>query len=252
MKNIPQILFFLFAMTATAHAQERITADRPDATEAATLTPRHFFQAEFGFGAENMGLHNYNIIHPTVLLKYGLAKRFELRLENNLVSSYSLVIPAGTIKRTGFEPMRIGFRTALWEEKKWIPKTSLLVHFGIPGIASSNFKAQHVAPSFLLAMENTITDKIGIGYNFGVEWDGFSNDPVWIYSVSAGFSLGKRWETFLEIFAFGQEEIFENYLDTGLGFYLNNNMKLDAYVGVGVNDAVLNNFFGVGFSFRVH
>ncbi len=252
MKKIMQILFCFFAIPAIDHAQDRINADRPDATEAATLTPRHFFQAEFGFGVENMDFNEYNIIHPTVLIKYGLAKRFELRLENNLISTYSLVIPAGTIRRTGFEPMRVGFRAALWEEKKWIPKTSLLVHFGIPGIASKNFKAQHVAPSFLLAMENTITDKIGIGYNLGLEWDGFSNDPVWLYSLSTGFSLGKKWETFLEIFAFGQEEILETYLDTGLGFYLSNDMKLDAYLGVGIKDAVLNNFFGVGFSFRIH
>jgi hypothetical protein len=250
MKNILQILFSFLA--ATAHSQERISTDRPDATEAATLTPRHFFQAEFGFGAENMGSSNYNIIHPTVLVKYGLAKRFELRLENNFVSEYRLAIPAGTIKRTGFEPMRIGFRTALWEEKKWIPKTSLLVHFGIPGIASKDFKAQHVAPSFLLAMENTLSDKIDIGYNLGLEWDGFSNDPIWIYSVSAGFALGKRWETFLEMFAFGEERTLETYFDTGLGFYLNNNIKLDAYLGMGINAAVVNNFFGVGFSFRVH
>lgn len=253
MRKRLQFIIFIFLPGFITQAQERINTDRPDQTESVVLTPRHFFQAEFGFGAENRGPSDYDIIHPTGLFKYGLTKRFELRLEANYVSSYVLAIPAGTKKTTGLEPVKIGFRTALWEEKKWIPKTSILVHFGLPGLASKNFKAQHVAPSFLLAMQNTLSEKIGIGYNVGAEWDGFSSTPVWIYSLSTGFDLGKKWEGFVEVFGFAQKnELVQNYFDSGLGFYINDNIKLDASVGFGITEAASNNFFGLGVSFRFH
>src|SRR5436853_4187981 len=113
-----KLFFFLFAIHGAASAQERITTDRPDQTESPVLVPKHYFQAEIGIGAENFDANNYTIIHPTVLLKYGLGKRIELRLENNFVSSYRLSIPAGTVKTTGFEPIRLGFKLAWWEDSK--------------------------------------------------------------------------------------------------------------------------------------
>src|SRR6266513_2829550 len=107
-----KFLFFLFSFLTISpilSAQEKIVTDRPDQTESTVLAPPHYFQAEFGFGKEN-----FNLVHPTALFKYGLSKRFELRLETNYVSAYEHLIPQSrTI--TGFEPIRIGFRTALWE-----------------------------------------------------------------------------------------------------------------------------------------
>jgi len=62
-------------------AQERIETDRPDQTETPFNVPKKYFQAEFGFNKENLTDYNYNLIHPTALLKYGLSNRIELRVE---------------------------------------------------------------------------------------------------------------------------------------------------------------------------
>jgi hypothetical protein len=245
-------LFLFFTKSLIFFAQEKIATDRPDQTESTVLVPPHYFQAEFGFGKENLDKENYNLVHPTALFKYGLSKRFELRLETNYVSAYEHLIPQSkTI--TGFEPIRIGFRTALWEERKIVPKTSLLVHFGIPGLATKNFKANHIAPSLLLAMQNSLTEHIALSYNVGAEWDGFSSTPYWLYSVSSGYDLGKRWDAFFEIFGTAQRnELAQNSLDTGFGFYVSPNVKLDASAGIGITDAAVDYFFGIGFSFRIH
>jgi hypothetical protein len=242
-----------FLLTGAINAQERINADRPDQTESASLTPKKYFQAEFGFGTERSDRNNYTITYPTTLFKYGLSRNFELRLESNFVSNYRLVIPNGTVRTTGFESTRIGFRTSLWEQKNVLPKTSFLVHFGIPGFASQGFRARHVAPSFLLAMENDLTDKIDVGYNLGAEWDGSSSRPAWIWSVSFGVSLGSKFDAFLEPFGSAQKnEPAQNYVDAGLGFYLNSNMKFDVSAGLGISDASLKSFYSAGFSFRFH
>lgn len=251
MKKITLVIS-LYSFSFLVNAQDRISADRPDATEGATLTPYHYFQAEFGIGEEHTDRDNFNLIHPNALLKYGVSKRFELQLLGNFHSSYEKMIPS-TIRSTGIDPIEIGFRAALWEEKNILPKTSIIARFGIPEFASKSFRADHLAPSILLTMESTITEKIGLSYNIGTGWDGFSSSPSWIYSLSSSFDLGKKWDVFFEVFgSAAKNESSQNNLDTGLGFYINNDVKLDAYFGFGITKAALNNFYGMGISFRFH
>ena len=252
MKNI--LFLFLFSFPAiNIIAQDRISADRPDQTEGATLTPKHYFQAEFGFGAVNQDDYNYYITHPDALLKYGLFKRFELQFLAEYLSVYEKYIPATKITR-GFTPCMIGFRLALWEQKKILPKTSVIFREGLAFLSSKALRPARNQSVILLTMENEITDKIGLGYNVGPVWGGSSTRPGWFYSLSSQFDLGKRWDMFLEGFATVQK-IFSQHsvdadIDTGLGFYINNDMKLDCYFGIGVSDDAPKNFFGVGFSFR--
>src|SRR5258706_12611892 len=158
MTKFLQVFIFLTGAGLIATAQERISVDRPDQTEGATLTLPHYFQAEFGFGKENADKENYNLIYPTTLFKYGLSNRFELQLLGKFISSHEQMIPATKITM-GFVPVLIGLRTALWEEKNILPKTSLIIRAGIPGLVSKNFKPDHLTSLALLAMENTVTKK---------------------------------------------------------------------------------------------
>src|SRR5436190_9651982 len=114
-KNLIWMLLMFFAGNQLL-AQEKIDTDRPDQTESAVIVPAHYFQAEFGFNKENIAGRDYDLIHPTSLLKYGLS-RFEFRLEITSRSSYEHLIPEPKWT-TGVEPVEIGFKAALWEEKK--------------------------------------------------------------------------------------------------------------------------------------
>ena len=250
MKPLPFI--FLFFLSFRVNAQERISADRPDQTEGATLTPPHYFQAEFGFGRENTDQEDFNIIYPATLFKYGLSKRFEIQLLEKFIATHEQMIPR-TKTISGFLPLTIGLRSALCDEKNILPKTSLIIRIGLPSLTSKNFKPDHFVPTFLLAMEKTLTEHIGASSNIGVSWDGFSTTPAWLYSLSWGFELGKKWDSFLEVFGTTQKnEMAQNSVDAGVGFYISNNVKLDASAGIGITDAALNNFFGAGISFRFH
>jgi hypothetical protein len=102
-------------------------------------------------------------------------------------------------------------------------------------------------------MQNDITNNLGLGYNIGYEWDGFSTIPVFIYSVSVGLAITDKLEAFVEGFGSTQKhEPGQIYVDGGVGFYLSPNLKLDTYFGVGISDASINNFFGAGVSFRLN
>jgi hypothetical protein len=244
------LLFFLFT-GLIASAQERIDTDRPDQTESAVLVPKKYFQGEFGFGKENFEGENYNLIHPTFLLKYGLSKRFELRLESEFSSRYLHLIP-DTKKATGLSPVEIGTKVALFEEKGLLPKTSLIVHVGMPFIASPHDKEQDIFPSFRFTCQNSITERIGMGYNVGAEWDGYESSPVWLYTLSPNISLGKRWYVYVEAFGFFESDSWEHNLDGGLAYYISNDAKLDLSAGIGLGSSLLKNYVSLGFSFRLH
>jgi hypothetical protein len=252
MANLLGIFFVASVMLGTqAMAQERIDTDRPDQTESALTVPKKYFQGEFGFGKENLKGNNYNLIHPTFLLKYGLSKRIELRLEGNFLSEYVQLIP-NPKTTTNLEPIEIGTKVSLFEEKFILPKTSLIVHVGLP-FAGSNFdKKQDVFASFRFTCQNSLTDNIGLGYNVGAEWDGYNNKPAWLYTFSPNFNISKKWYAYVEAFGFYEEKSWKHNLDGGIAYYVSDNTKIDLSGGFGLGSSLLKNYFSLGFSFRVH
>jgi len=234
-----------------AGQEERIDTDRPDQTESAGIVPKKYFQAEIGFNKENTFFINYNLVYPTALLKYGF-NRFELRLESVFISTYEHRIPEPKWT-TGLLPVEIGFKALITEEKKIVPKTSLIVHLGIPVLASSSFKIDHPAPSFRLTMQKTVSPLLGIGMNVGAAWDGIQSTPLWLYTLSPGFNVGKKWYMYAEIFGFIlKDEAPQHNIDGGIGYYLTNDVKLDVSGGFGISRTSPRNYFALGISFRVN
>ena len=242
---------FLCSGFVGAGQEERIDTDRPDQTESAGIVPKNYFQAEIGFNKENISGDNYNLVYPTALLKYGFNK-FELRLETVFLSSHEQRIPESKWI-TGFLPIEIGFKALITEEKKIIPRTSLIVHLGIPMLASPSFKIDHAAPSFRFAMQKTISSHIGIGANLGAAWDGFQPTPLWLYTFSPGFNVGKKWYMYAEAFGFIlKNELPQHNLDGGIAYYLTNDLKVDISGGFGISEASPKNYFALGVSFRIN
>lgn len=252
MANLLRIFFIVSVMlNKQAMAQERIDTDRPDQTESAVTVPKKYFQGEFGFGKENFESNQYNLIHPTFLLKYGLSKRVELRVEGDFLSQYIHLIPQ-TKSTTNIEPVEIGSKVALFEEKGLLPKTSLIVHMGLPFATTHHDKQQNFFPSFRFTCSHTISQRVGLGYNFGADWDGYEKNPAWLYTFSPNFSIGKKWYSYIEAFGFYERKSWEHVLDGGLAYYLSNDAKIDLSGGFGLGSSVLKNYFSLGFSFRLH
>ena len=253
MAKIKKLLIFqlLLFLSIILKAQDKIDTDRPDQTESVNTVPKNYFQAEFGFNKENTFNNNYDLIYPTALLKYGL-KRFEFRLEANIRSSYEHLIP-NPKWTSGFDPITVGCKIAMWEEKSIIPKTSLILSTGIPTLASKSFRAVHFAPAFRFTMQNSLTDNIALGYNLGAEWDGYGTTPVWIYTFAPGFDLGDKWYAYVEAFGFIQKnEKPQHNLDGGIAYYISNDVKVDASLGFGISETSPRNYFALGFSFRIN
>ena len=121
----------------------------------------------------------------------------------------------------------------------------------IPGLASKKFKADKLAPNFRFSMQHTVSKVIGIGYNLGAEWDGFSNEAAWVYTLSPGFNISEKWYAYVEAFgSISKNNKPEHNLDGGVAYYVNHNFKVDLSSGFGISKEAPDWYVAVGASFR--
>lgn len=252
-KILPIAPLLILSFHISAQQNGRMETDRPDQTESPFLTKHKYIQAEIGFNVENHnGLKTY--VHPTVLWKYGVAKRFELRLiTESITQEVPIMIPQGSDFISGILPVQIGGKVSLAEEKGIAPKTSLIFHVAVPKMATKKFQATKWAPNFRFVMQNTLSETVGLGYNIGAEWDGETNTPGWIYTFAPGFNIGKNWYGYVEAFGtIKKNEKPEHAVDGGLAYYFSDNTKIDVSGGFGLTENAVDNYFAVGFSFRIN
>ncbi|MBK6938424.1 MAG: transporter [Chitinophagaceae bacterium] len=253
MKKLSFVLFILFLSKSDILAQQegRMETDRPDQTESPFLTKHKYLQAEIGFNIENHDKLK-TFVHPTVLWKYGLSERFELRLiTESITQETPLLIPYGNDFISGILPVHIGGKITLTNERGIAPKTSLIFHVAAPKVASQKFHASKWAPNFRFVMQNTLSKTVGLGYNIGAEWDGETNTPGWIYTFAPGFNIGKNWYGYIEAFGMiKKNEKTEHAVDGGLAYYFSENTKIDFSGGFGITECAVDNYFAIGFSFR--
>ena len=249
--KIALLAIFFFPVSAYAQQQGRMETDRPDQTESPFLTKQKYIQGELGFNYEKtQGLRTF--VHPTALWKYGISKKFELRLITELISAETVLqIPPGNDFISGLLPVQLGGKLALAEEKGLLPKTSLIFHIAAPEIASKKFKATKWAPNFRFVMQNTLTENIALGYNLGAEWDGETNTPSWIYTFAPGFNIGKKWYGYIEAFgSLRKNEKPQHAVDGGIAYYFSDDSKIDFSGGFGLSKEAIDHYVAIGYSFR--
>jgi hypothetical protein len=233
-------------------AQDKIETDRPDQTETPFLTPKKWMQFEIGFNNQQNKKGSKEYFYPTLLSKFGVSKCFELRVITTVQQTTTeFPIFIDKVIEKGLLPLELGGKIAFWEEKKWIPKTSLIFHFAIPKFASKNFRANKLAPNFRFVMQNTLNKYVGLGYNLGAEWDGFTNKPTYIYTFAPGFNLTNKWYAYIEAFGFiTKNDAPQHSFDGGLAYFVTDNFKIDISGGPGITKNAPQRYIAIGASYR--
>src|ERR1043165_1595199 len=180
------IALTIFSSFASAQQIEPIEADRPDQTETPSIVPKGYIQIETGIGYEQDGWGVGTLTIPTILSKYGVTDRFEVRLITEVVSYHILAN-----KKTGLVPVEVGFKTNLIQENGIIPTISFIGHLSVPDAASPKFKGHFSHPRFRFAFEHTLSDDFSIGYNLGLEWEG-GGEGDFVYTLTGGYSLSDQ------------------------------------------------------------
>ena len=248
-------VMLLFSCAGLKAQIEKIDTDRPDQTESAFTVPAGWLQCELGLSKEKYGsgpsiLNSWTL--PTLLTRYGLSKKWELRLITEYVrwgNQHRLY--ADTI---GLLPVQVGFKVNFVEEKGIIPRISLIGHAGFNRLSSKLSNAHFgsfFSPRLCFTFQNSLSERIAIGYNLGVEWADTNESPVWFYTFAPGFTLGEKWYAYTEAFgSFEKNEKAQHTFDIGVAYYLNDNTKFDLSGGVGIAGSIPNNYIAIGLSFR--
>lgn len=183
------LIFLICFVSFQAVAQEKIETDRPSETENPTIVPKGWLQFELGLQRELQkgNLPIYTL--PTLLSKYGVSKKLELRL----ITEYTSLYHKHFTDTFGLFPVKLGFKYNLLEEKGMVPQTSVIVHTGFNRLASRYFKDHtFFAPEFRFTMQHTLTDKLSLGYNLGAEWEQTNEPSTFIYTLAPGIELGEK------------------------------------------------------------
>jgi hypothetical protein len=243
-----QVILFLMSVNTALLGQNlpSIQTDRPDQTECPFITPRHYFQFENGFSYEKNNANFEVFVAPTVLTRFGINKYIELRLITEYVISKE-----NSNTFSGINPVFIGFKTSLLEEKGIIPTTSLIAHIGLPKLASTEYRANYYYPEFRFTMQHTISDKQSLSYNLGAEWNGMDKKPTFIYTLTTGYSLTEKIGAYIELYGFiPQIGKADHRFDLGLTYLFNPNHQLDVSGGFGLSAISPEYYFALGYSFR--
>lgn len=242
-----KIIFLLTPLLVSSQEIKPLETDRPDQTETPAIVPRGMFQSESGFSYQEDDAVSKSYVLPSTLWKYGVNDNFELRL----ITEFSIEGNSEE-KDFGLKPISIGCKIKISEEKGFWPKTSFIGHISIPNLASNKFKSEYLAPEFRFTMQHSLSEKSYLGYNLGAEWDGFSSQPTFIYTLVTGRSITNKIGAYIEVFGFSpQNEVAYHSFAGGFTYLFSNNFMVDLSGGKGISKTAPLYYYALGISFRI-
>ncbi len=265
LKNL-LFLVAIFSLNSWAFSQENtintnaeeysISTDRPSASYASSIAPKGILISEIGYF--NQLTHYENNLKtsdqtlPNFMFRYGIHDRFELRLGTDF---YQNVIKVGTIttKTSGFNPLNVGLKLHVHDEKGAIPQTTFLGQLQLAEAASSFLKLDRNQAFFRFMFQNTLSEKIFVLYNLGMNFNNFDNQ--YIYTLMLGLIPIDNLTLFLENYGNKSSELsgMDNYAHIGAVYVIQKRYQLDATFGYLITqnkewNAKSSLFFQLGFS----
>lgn len=255
MKKLKKLLSAIMLLPLAGMAQsDEMETDRPSESFTPTVVLHKHLQIEAGFRKEhynNEDNHKDEYLYPSALLKYGLTKKLELRMLAEEEADYDYA-PEKHKTASGLQPIKVGLKYSLFDEKGILPKTAVIARADIPKLASPDFKGDFVAPLFRLAMENSLTRKLSLVYNIGEEWQEDDVHGEFFYSLSPQLAITDKLKVFAEVFGnLSKEQTAKNSFDAGLLYQVTPNFQLDVFGGTALSKNAADNFIEAGISFRL-
>jgi len=260
MNKILLTVFFLLVSIHFSFSQgdDPISPDRPGYTNPPSVVPLCKFQVESGFNYEydnSAGLLTKNILEPTTLLRYGILKNFEIRIEVDIASQSSVPLLNNgdpVIPVRGLAPIIIGTKYYICKQKNARPETAFSLSLTLPYFGNVNFRPQYAAPGFAFLFQNTFSEKFSIGYNAGMQWNGSDANPTSLVTFALNYNLTKKIGVFAELYSFfTKSQVPDHRSDFGLTYLVLNNLMIDVSGGPGISSISPNYFINGGISLRL-
>ena len=214
------------------------SSTRPAFSEGILLVPSGKAQVELGASYNFFNGNMHEIQHPNFLLKYGISKYFELRINGDATTYKS---ESG--RQTGLHPVYIGMKIKMIDAKRYAPGSSFIGGLSVNYISTKNFRTKYVAPYFRIVMEQFLPKNVGLVYNYGLIWNGEDAKPTYQLAIATSYthlfksteSKQRQLKYFFELYGiYPHGEKIDLRVNNGFAFLLNNFIQIDFSVGAGL------------------
>ena len=250
------IIFFLLINSIILSQVKDSTVfvpDRPGFATPPDLIALNVIEVEEGIQYENSTdgiMRNQNIQLSSVLLRYGLFKKAEIRIQTD----YAYNIKDGGIHSviSGFDPVSIGTKIKVIEQQGVMPNFSLLFNLTMPYLGKAEFRPKNTAPSIYLLFSNDLSEKVNLCYNYGLIWDGSSTVPTHFYAACLGINLNDELSTFVEGYGYlNQTTNPKLYIDAGFAYLITEHLQIDLTAAGYINSFKDYYLFNIGFAWKI-
>lgn len=219
------LLFSVIFIGGIAQAQDLISTDRPDQSEGVFVLPRKQLQLETGITFSKNNLAN------NTMLRYGITKTTELRLESDVETWDTFTANAITLSA----------KQKIYESDNFLPSITGVGYLSYTPDVNNPFSVDAV-----LAFENVISSKFSIEWNIGSQ-NGFQK-LVW--TTNAGYSPNERLTLFAEYYGYFGNSLPDHNVDFGVMYIINPNFQIDFAVGQSIFTTAGEPFATAGISYR--
>lgn len=233
-KNQEKIHLIAFLFCALLiNAQEPINTDRPDQSDGTYTLTKNKFQLENGFTFIDDDVRSEDYFASDYMLRYGLTTSTEIRLVAELGNQDG---------QWQMNPLGLSIKQALVTNKGIVPSVTAVGYIYLPKTASIDNRPSEVPASFLLAFENELSNRLSLGYNIGMEYDGDDYDENWVSTAALEYSLSKKISFFIEYYGSYKkdddpfDDDYENGIDGGVLWGINPNFQIDLALGKALNE----------------
>ena len=240
---------FLFMVSSGLSAQELDVTDyagRPGVAEGSEMLPKGKLMWEVGadyyYIADEFADYNFWTLHNS-FLRYGLTKTTEVYAGFNIMH--------GELEedewKTGLGTVYVGGKFRICEKNGLIPEAAFVTYLILP-VGKKEFRVNEVAPMLHLAFTHTLSQRMDLGYDFGLEWDGDSEKPIAAANLWMAYQLASRFGLYAESVNHFRKHDKPTF-DVGLGFTwkLNRRIVFDVFGQMSCDN--LGDYFGVSAGF---
>jgi outer membrane putative beta-barrel porin/alpha-amylase len=239
----------------SADAVGPIATDRPAVTNSSVVVPAGSLQVENGF-LENRSQGQSVLDAPESLVRFGLAKRTELRLT---VPDYFHNLTIGNGVGSGFGDVAIGVKQQLGPTRGF--DVSVIAFLSLPtganGVSSGGYD-----PGLQVPWSRALSANWTAAGMFSVYWptqdqptspsnQGRRRNVTGEATFLFDRQLTKPWDAFVEYAGdFPEVGRPRHLLHFGTALKIAMQQQIDFHVGVGLSSAAVDHLIGVGYSFR--
>ena len=242
------LLTIAFAMFNYLAFSQTIVTDRPDQTESSSTVGKGELQIESGilYGTAKDDFFSEEILlAPTVLWRYGIKDKIELRL---LTEFASVKDKLTSEKVNGITDLQIGAKIQLLKKENVKTEIAILSHIIIP-TAKKALTLDELGTINKLSVAHNIGDTFGLGYNIGYDYYGFGSGNL-TYSLALGLSISEKVGFYIEPYgALVEFDNHESNFDAGFTYLVKDNLQLDISAGTGLNHKM--KFVSIGCSVNI-